>query len=193
MSTNLAYARPTPAPSREPIRHIEIVATREQRRARPKAVYAVVTVASLFVIFAAQLLLSVGVSQGAYEISTLQSEQKQLLRTQDSLSEKLNILSSPQNLSTQAAARGMVPNASPFAIDLATGGVFALPGSSDPLGCGAGCNMITNSLLAQVPIVTAPLTTGPITTVGSAIPGAGAETGQAPPAAGTSLPAPVTR
>jgi len=193
MSTNLAYARPVREPAREPHRHIEIVATREQRRARPKAVYAVVTVISLFVIFAAQLLLSVGVSQGAYEISTLQSQQKQLLRSQDSLSEKLNILSSTQNLSTQAAARGMVPNASPFAIDLASGGVFALPGSSDPLGCGGGCNLISNSLLAGVPIVTAPLTTGPITTVGSAIPGSGAGAAQTPPAAGTSLPAPVTR
>ena len=152
-----------------------------------------VTVISLFVIFAAQLLLSVGVSQGAYEISTLQSQQKQLLRSQDSLSEKLNILSSTQNLSTQAAARGMVPNASPFAIDLASGGVFALPGSSDPLGCGGGCNLISNSLLAGVPIVTTPLTTGPITTVGSAIPGSGAGAAQTPPAAGTSLPAPVTR
>ena len=187
MSTNLAYARPNPAP--QPQRHIEIVATRAQRRARPKTIYAVVTIASLLVIFAAQLMLSIAVSQGAYEISTLQAEQKELLRNQDSLSENLNILSSTQNLSAQAAARGMVPNASPYAIDLATGGVFALPGSSDPLGCGGACNLITNSLLAGVPLATDPLATTTTTTTTTVDP---VDT-QVVPTAGTSLPAPVTR
>lgn len=152
--SNLAYARPVPLrePAQHP-RHIEIVATRAQRRARPKLVYAVVTIVSLFAIFGAQLLLSIVVSDGAYQVSALQDAQKDLLRTQDALTEQLNILDSTQNLSNQAAHLGMVPNGGPLAIDLATGTVYGLPGSADPMGCGGACNLITNSQLAGVPLV----------------------------------------
>lgn len=157
--SNLATAplpagRPLPLtePRQHP-RHIEIVATRAQRHARPKLAYAVVTIASLFTIFAAQLLLSIVVSDGAYQVSALQDEQKELLRTEDALTERLNILDSTQNLSAQAAHLGMVPNGGPLAIDLATGTVYGLPGSADPMGCGGSCNLITNSQLAGVPLV----------------------------------------
>jgi hypothetical protein len=193
--SNLAYARPSAAPQQQP-RHIEIVATRAQRRARPKTIYAVTTIAALFLIFAAQLLLSIAVSEGQYQIASLQTQQKELLRTQDALSENLNILSSTQNLSMQAASRGMVPNVSPLAIDLSTGGVFGLPGSTDPVGCGGSCNLITNALLADVPMVTdAPVETTTLTgsTTGTTAPSttAPAATVQTPPS--SSLPAPVTR
>ncbi len=152
--SNLAYARPAPLsePTQHP-RHIEIVSTRAQRRARPKLAYAIITIASLFAIFAAQLLLSIVVSDGAYQVSALQDQQKDLLRTQDALTEKLNVLDSTQNLSTQAAHLGMVPNSSPLALNLSTGAVYGLPGSADPAGCGGNCNLITNSQLVGVPLV----------------------------------------
>ena len=154
MSGNVAHARPLPLQeSRQHPRHIEIVATRAQRRARPKLAYAVITIASLFAIFAAQLLLSIVVSDGAYQVSALQDQQKELLRTQDALTEQLNILDSTQNLSAQAAHLGMVPNGAPLAINLATGTVYGLPGSADPTGCGGSCNLIANSQLAGVPLV----------------------------------------
>lgn len=148
--------RGRPVPLEEPAqhpRHIEIVATRAQRRARPKLAYAVITIASLFAIFAAQLLLSIVVADGAYQVSVLQDEQKGLLRTQDALTEQLNVLDSTQNLSMQAAHLGMVPNRSPLAIDLSTGGVYGLPGSADPAGCGGACNLVTNAQVAGVPII----------------------------------------
>ena len=154
--SNLAYdlraARPAPVtePRQQP-RHIEIVSTRAQRRARPKLAYAIITIASLFAIFTAQLLLSIVVSEGAYQVSALQDQQRDLLRTQDALTEKLNVLDSTQNLSLQAANLGMVPNAWPLAIDLASVSVYRLPGSADPIGCGGACNLITNSQLAGVP------------------------------------------
>ena len=149
--SNLAYARPVPIsePQQHP-RHIEIVSTRAQRRARPKLAYAVITIASLFAIFAAQLLLSIVVSDGAYQVSALQDEQKELLRTQDALTENLNVLDSTQNLSSRAAQLGMVPNSSPLAINLSTGAVYGLPGSADPAGCGGNCNLITNSQVAAL-------------------------------------------
>ncbi len=185
-------ARPVPlADPRQHPRHIEIVATRAQRRARPKLAYAIITIASLFAIFAAQLLLSIVVSDGAYQVSALQDQQKDLLRTQDALTEQLNVLDSTQNLSLQAAHLGMVPNAGPLAIDLATGGVYALPGSADPVGCGGACNLITNSQLAGVPLVD-PNATPAATGHADTAPGTATTSTQTEQAPVDSIPAPVT-
>ncbi len=170
MSTNLAYARPLRnEPSRDTDRqsnphrgaprsrptHIEIVTTRAQRNARPKLAYSVVTIASLFVIFAAQLLLSIVVSDGAYQLSGLQVQQKELLRTEQALLEKLQILGSTQHLAANAAHLGMVPGSSPLYLDLATGAVSSAPGTADPMGCGGGCSLVANALLTGVPLVDA--------------------------------------
>ncbi|MBU1586373.1 MAG: hypothetical protein KKH51_00320 [Actinobacteria bacterium] len=197
MSSNLATARihaarPEPlAPLRQQPRHIEVVATRAQRRARPKLAYAIITIASLFGIFAAQLLLSIVVADGAYQVSVLQDQQKDLLRTQDALTEKLNVLDSTQNLSAQAAHLGMVPNAYPYAIDLGTGSTYALPGSADPAGCGGQCNLITNTQLAGVPLVdpNAPAASTGHAGAPAATSATPAQTEQAPV---DSIPAPVT-
>ena len=68
-------------------RHIEIVAP--SAHARPRIVYALSAVACVGAIVVAQLLLSVGISQGAYEISALRASQVELVRTADSVSEDL--------------------------------------------------------------------------------------------------------
>lgn len=182
--------RPVPLaePAQHP-RHIEIVATRAQRRARPKLAYAVITIASLFAIFAAQLLLSIVVADGAYQVSVLQDEQKGLLRTQDALTEQLNVLDSTQNLSTQAAHLGMVPNRSPLAIDLSTGGVYGLPGSADPAGCGGACNLVTNAQVAGVPIIDPAATAAGHAATPPAAQAGATQTEQAP---SDVIPAPVT-
>ncbi|MBX3099638.1 MAG: hypothetical protein KF761_08665 [Salinibacterium sp.] len=193
--SNLATARTLPGrpvPLAEPRnRHIEIVATRSQRRARPKLAYAVVTIVSLCAIFAAQLLLSIVVSEGAYQVSALQDQQKDLLRTQDALTEKLNVLDSTQNLGSQAAHLGMVPNAGPYAIDLTTGAVYSLPGSADPAGCGGTCNLITNTQLTGVPLVdpNSPVATNGHADAAATSTTAATHTEQAPV---DSIPAPVT-
>ena len=109
MSTayTLPLQSPREAPNEQP-RHIEIVSTRRQRRARPRIIYALVAVAGLFVILMAQLLLSIVLSDGAYKISSLQSEQKNLARDQQTLTESLHVLQSPQNLAARATGLGMV-------------------------------------------------------------------------------------
>ncbi|MCB1281212.1 MAG: hypothetical protein KDB18_06785, partial [Salinibacterium sp.] len=104
-------ALPVEAPRRHPVqpaprRHLDVVSTRVQKKARPKAVYALVTVAGLFAILIAQLLLSIMVSDGAYQISSLQQEQKELSRDQQSLTEQLQVLESPQHLAANAQALG---------------------------------------------------------------------------------------
>ncbi len=193
--SSLAYARPisrpvvpsvAPAPAAAPAP--EPVA-RPDRRARPRATYAVITVASLAVIFAAQLLLSIAVTDSTYQITALQAEQKELIRQEDALAEKLNLLGSTQNLSANAANLGMVPGSAPLFLDLGTGGVAAAPGTVDK-GCGGACNLVANSLLTGMPLVSP---TAPATTLGTeAPPAAPATTETSPQVSADVIPAPVT-
>ncbi len=131
MSTNVAYAAPRtrstasrPGTARP---HIEIVSTRDQRRARPRTVYATLVIGGLFAVLLAQLLLSIGLSDGAYAIQSLQQKQRDLGRTQQVLSEDLERLSSPQNLAANAGAMGMVSNATPVYLRLSDAAVLGAP------------------------------------------------------------------
>lgn len=143
-----------PSPRRAP-RPVEVVATRSQRRARPRAVYAVVSTAGVFAILLAQLLLSITLSEGAYRIAALQSQAVELDRSAQVLTESLDTLRSPQNLAANAESLGMVANASPAYLRLADATVLGAPVAA---GSGAGVlagrdSMIGNVLLADVPLV----------------------------------------
>jgi len=199
VSSNLAFATPLRSP-REEQPHIEIVSTREQRRARPRVVYALVTVAGLFALFIAQLLLSIVVADGAYRISALQAEQSDLGRQEKSLSEELDLLASPQNLATQAESLGMLrSNTSPAFLRLSDGAIVGEATAADgSVVVGAAGNLVANELLGGIPLVTPP--------AGAAVdpavdPGVTATAG-APTTPGTietvpstpgALPSPVTR
>ncbi|MES2169328.1 MAG: hypothetical protein V4479_01205 [Actinomycetota bacterium] len=192
MSSLPAYL-PTRAPREvQPTRHIEIVATRSQRRRRPRIVYGIVAVAGLFVILMAQLLLSIALSQGTYQISSLQTQQKNLARDKQTLTESLNVLQSPQNLAAQATTLGMVMNNSGSGwLRLSDGSVLKNPtaaGSTSATDPG-GQALVTNALLT--PDVTAqqdasmstPAAGNPASTTGGS---AGSDV------ASGSIPAPVT-
>jgi hypothetical protein len=194
MSTNLAYAQPQPlsTPGQRPS-HVEIVTTRAQRKARPRVFYAVVTVASFFVILAAQLLLSIVVTQGAYQIDSLQDQQKLLNRTEQNLLESLALQSSSQNLAAQAAGFGMVPNSTPYSLNIDNGSVFRLPGSPDPTGCGGTCGLVGNTLLTNMPLVSAqPAVAAKEAKVAGAS-SDDAASSVAPVSGSNAIPAPVTR
>jgi hypothetical protein len=140
---------PPAAPQR---RHIEIVSTRTQRKARPRTVYALGAVAGMATIVVAQLLLSVGISQGAYEISSLQSAKVELGRTAEGVTEDLVRASSPQNLAANAEALGMVANANPVYLRLSDGAVLGAPASAP--GAPPAAELVPNALLAGMPLVT---------------------------------------
>ncbi|MGD8195996.1 hypothetical protein ACEXQB_016015 [Herbiconiux sp. P18] len=136
---------------------IEIVPSRTQRRARPKIAYAAVVVTGVLAIVVTQLLLSIGLSDGAYEISSLQQSQKELDRTNQVLSEQYDSLSSPQHLAASAEALGMVANSTPVYLRLSDGAVLGSPApasASNPTVSG-GQLLIPNSLLAA-PAAAAP-------------------------------------
>ncbi|MBB5632051.1 hypothetical protein BKA04_000274 [Cryobacterium mesophilum] len=120
-------ARPERREDAGPRRRLDVVSTREQKRSRPKAVYALVTVGGLFAILVAQLLLSIVVSDGAYQISSLQQQQRELARDEQSLTEQLHVLESPQHLAANAQALGMVTNSSMAYLRLSDGKVLGKP------------------------------------------------------------------
>jgi hypothetical protein len=162
MSTALATAplrRPTSPGARphvEPAPSIEIVPGRDQRRARPKVVYASVVVGGLGALMLSQLMLSIAVSDGAYAINSLQSQQKEQSRVVQQLNEELGRLSSPQNLAANAEALGMVQNTNPVWLRMSDGAVLGHPA---PAAAGAGVlgdagSQVANELLTGVPLVT---------------------------------------
>lgn len=175
-------------------RRLDVVPTRHQRRARPKSFYALVTVSGLFAILITQLLLSIVVSDGAYQISALQQEQKELSRDHQALLEQLHVLESPQHLAANAEQLGMVTNSSTAYLRLSDGAVLGSPGVATASGSimqGVdGGPLIQNELLTGVPLTA-------LTQVSSTTPANGAP--QSPPASSSvassdaGLPSPVNR
>ncbi|MCS5722808.1 hypothetical protein N1028_17725 [Herbiconiux sp. CPCC 203407] len=180
---------------------IEIVPSRSQKRARPKIAYAAVVVTGVLAIVVTQLLLSVGLSDGAYEISSLQQQQKELDRTNQVLSEQFDTLSSPQNLAASAAALGMVANSTPVYLRLSDGAVLGSPAAAGASAIGG--SEIPNSLLspADAAAAAAAASAEAATAAATAAAQPTSEVASAPPAAPQSadvpwqgaLPSPTTR
>lgn len=204
MSTILASDLPafSPRELEDHPRHIEIVSTRSQKRARPRVVYALVAVAGMFAILTAQLLLSIWLSDGAYQISALQQSQQQLSRDQQSLKESLNVLRSPQNLAGRASELGMVLNTGSQGFLSLTGGVSRAPSAAGaattvPVTAAA---LTPNSLItpavsslgaAAAAAAANPAAAGtPATTAANG--SAASTSGTTSPAAQTVLPSPIT-
>lgn len=206
MST--ATARTLRQPSAAP-RRAALHAVEPSRRPRPNFVRAAIVLGCLAAIFGAQLLLSIIVSSGQYEIAALQSQQKDLDRTADALQEDLQLLSSTQNLAQQAAGLGMVQGTDAAFLRLSDGAVIPGANPTQRYGCTGSCGLVANELLVGMPQVqqaqqqVQPGTTQGTTTQGTTTQGTTTQqttTQQAPaqptapqgPATGT-IPAPVTR
>ncbi|MGL3200030.1 MULTISPECIES: hypothetical protein [Curtobacterium] len=161
MSTNLALVDPV-VPSRAPRpprqdrpELVEVAPSRAQRRARPRIAYAIVAVSALGILLLAQLGISMVLSQGAYTLNSLDAEQTKLTRTQQSLSEELRVLDSPQNLARNAQGLGMIANSTPVYLDPKTGRVYGTPTPAKADEATAATeNLVPNSLLQDVPLVT---------------------------------------
>ena len=164
MSTNLAYAGPLRRPAERedhltalPSR-VRVVATRAQKRARPKLVYALAATAAIFAIFLAQLLISISLSSGAYKIDGLQATQQSLGRTESSLTERLDTLGSDQNLEANAIALGMVGSGNAAFLQLSNGAVLgtatrATGTSAETAPTSGADDSVSNYLLTGIPVI----------------------------------------
>lgn len=190
-------ATPLPAPRRAPERPRWLrPAPDAGGRAKPRLAYAVIAVTGVAVIVVAQLLLSIAITQGAYDIDAATMQQTALDRQEQQLREDLDRVESPQYLAANAEALGMVPNSNPVFLRLSDGAV-----SGDPSAAGGGAvssaPLVPNALIDGVPLVTEQAAEE--TPKGEASAGATGETGAAPPAeapapppAGGGLPTPAT-
>ncbi len=200
MSNTLAIDLPDflPAEYDSHPRHIEIVATRGQKRARPRVIYALVAVAGLFVILMGQLLLSIWLSDGAYQISGLQQTQRDLSRDQQALGESLNVLRSPQNLAGQASALGMVMNTGSQGFLSLSGGITRAPtaATADTTVAANAALYTPNALItpdiSALGAAAAAAAAGATTAAGTGAPAAAVSTGAPTAAVSTGAPAAST-
>lgn len=149
----LPLAAPRPARTPAPRRHLEVAPTRAQRRARPRVLPAIITVSGIGAILLAQLLLSIVLADGAYTIAELQTEQRDLQRQEQALTEELEVLSSTQNLIANAENLGMVASGNPVFLDLSTGAVSGNPTPAGGSLTGSSGNQIGNALLSDATLV----------------------------------------
>ncbi|MGX5695366.1 hypothetical protein ACWKWP_04140 [Agromyces soli] len=190
MSAVPAQSRPLPlrgAPEAVPPRRLRLVPSRVAARKKPRLSYAVIALGAILLVAAAQLVLSVAMTQGAYELDHLRIEQASVDRDSQLVREQLDALQSPQNLARNAEQLGMVPNTNPVYLRLSDGAVLGVPQAASG-GAGASVPLVPNSLIADVPLVNQPAA-GENAAVGTAE----APAGQAPaaPPAGA-LPTPAT-
>jgi hypothetical protein len=156
---------------------------------------ALITIGGIGVILLAQLLLSIVIADGAYQISGLQSAKHDALLQQHALSEQLDLLASPQHLAANAEALGMVASGSALYLDAKTGAVTGNGGTAGGSMLGSG-DQVSNVLLAGTALVT-PSASGSGTTTDAsggsqALTDAGTGgAGQAPQTPGL-LPSPTT-
>jgi hypothetical protein len=186
----LASPRPERAPA--PRRHLEVAPTRAQRRARPRVLPAIVTISGIGVILLAQLLLSIVLADGAYTIAGLQTQQRDLERQEQALTEQLEVLSSTQNLIANAENLGMIASGNPVFLDLTTGKVTGNPTPAGGSLTGSRGNQIGNSLLTEATLVE-PAADDELTTDSSASSAGGG--GSAAPSSSSpgTIPSPTTR
>lgn len=200
MSAVPMTAAPSPRRAQPQRAPLEVVATRRQRRARPRSAYAVATVVGVFAILLTQLLLSIVLSDGAYRITALEAQRIELDRTAQVLTEQLNVFDSAQNVAANAESLGMVVSTvSPAFLLLSNGTV---QGSPTPADAGSGVldgrgDLVGNVLLTDVPLVT-PAAPGAAAAASAGVPAVSAPSGSLPSASSTvpstgALPSPVTR
>jgi hypothetical protein len=110
-------------------------ATRHARAAQPvpKLRYIVVVLTGIFAILGIQLLLSIAVSGGAYEIAALKGEMRTSQQELQIVAEDINALVAPSTLAGLATAMGMVADNNPAYLKLSTGEVLgeAVPAAAN--------------------------------------------------------------
>lgn len=95
----------------------------------PKLRYIVVVLAGIFAILGIQLLLSIAVSGGAYEIAGLKSEMRKSQQELQIVAEDISALTAPTTLAGLASAMGMVADNNPAYLRLSSGEVV---GEAEP-------------------------------------------------------------
>ncbi|MDX2377166.1 hypothetical protein M4I32_10185 [Microbacterium sp. LRZ72] len=192
---------PSPAEPRRTLRPVSRPVAPPARRRRPRVLYAIIALSGALAIAAAQMGLSIAMTQGVYVEQQLEQRIQDLAYQRQSLTDAVAGLSSPQYLAANAAALGMVINEAPSYLRLSDGAVLG-GGSAATVGSSIDAverGSVPNALVQDTPLVTDPDATIDGARPAPAPPASDAEsTGDAPeaaapPALSDGLPSPVTR
>lgn len=121
---------PALEPNGAPERHITAVPDAPATRRRPRVTAVLTALGGLGVIVVAQLALGTALSHGAYELSALQVQDRELGWTLQDLNEDVQVVSSPQNIARQAEKMGMIVDGSPAYLRLSDSTVLGVPGAA---------------------------------------------------------------
>lgn len=171
-----------PEPARAPRRRLTPVEQPAPRR-KPRLAYALVALGGALAIGAAQIGLSLAITQDSFVLADLSSQQRELDLQTHALQEELAGVASPQMLASNAAGLGMVVAGSPSYLRLSDAAVFGsgsgAEGNStvDPHGVGA----VSNALIPPAPLPE------PVADTGATAPAT-----DIPPAITDGLPSPTT-
>ena len=130
-----AASAPTSAPSRRPSR----AALREVPAPAPAVagpgIFSLVVLGVLVGGAVLLLVLNTSLAQGAFELSELSKEKRELAVSEQTLLQEVARAESPESLQRPAEALGMVPVAAPVFLRLADGKVLGVPrpAKADPL------------------------------------------------------------
>jgi hypothetical protein len=124
----------------KPTSHARESASRPTRQglaipAAPKLRYIVVTLVGIFAILAVQLMLSIALSGGAYEIASLKGEMRNTEQKRQMVAEDINALIAPDTLAGLATSMGMVADNNPAYLRLSDSSVV---GEAQPATAGSG-------------------------------------------------------
>lgn len=99
----------------------------------PKLRYIVATLVGIFAILAVQLILSIALSGGAYEIASLKGEMRNTEQKRQIVAEDINALIAPDTLAGLATSMGMVADNNPAYLRLSDSSVVgeAQPATAD--------------------------------------------------------------
>jgi hypothetical protein len=126
----LASAMPHSAPRLRPVssvRALPALTTAAKIRAIFSGRNVTIIVVSIVLLIVGRLVLSVAIDANAYAIAAKAQESQNLGRDAQLIGEQLNVLNSPQHLSTVAQGLGMISNARPAYLRISDGKVWGSP------------------------------------------------------------------
>lgn len=153
-AADLTQTRPQKSTEKRSERQLRTVAAPAPRR-RPKLAYALIALGGAAVIGAAQIGLSLAITNDSFVLADLTSQQRELNLQSSALQDELAGISSPQLLATKASHLGMVVAGSASYLRLSdstvTGANTGADGRStiDPTGGGAVHNALLDAHALQ--------------------------------------------
>ena len=133
--------------------HLRLVAPLRPERAS-RGLFAVIVTVALALGLIMMLLLNTSVAQTAFVVSELQSQQRELARTEASLTEAIAAAAAPPVLESKARALGMVPSTRPVFLTIPGGKVRgkAKPAPGDRIRTANVAGSLTATLVDPLPV-----------------------------------------